>query len=438
MPGGDSIFHDGEVNRSTGETVRREAVRGGAPVLTASGERALRVGLVTSQYHSEGPSWGIGSYVRALAEGLLELGHSPCVLIPGRARTQAYFDDKIPVRPVAIPTWLGHLPFPVGRGPSISLARAFASAAEELDLDVVEAPDFSGLAGFLSGMQGRRFALVVRMHTCSAVARAANQTPAGSPRQRLRHWIADTLERRSIVNADAVTAVSSAGAQRTRELLGFSREDFTVIPNPISGLFFRTSAASTSGSNPLLLFVGRLEWIKGPDRLLRAFPEILRHHPTARLLMVGSDSMTAPGGGSMRSYLETLVEPHRPNVEFLGYVPHERMVELYDRASLCVFPSRWEGFPIACQEAMASGRAVVMSDIPVANEIVKDGMTGLIANADEPSALAGAINRLLRDSSLRDRLGSAARDHAQSHWSAKAVAEATVAAYRIAMQRIVR
>jgi glycosyltransferase involved in cell wall biosynthesis len=309
-----------------------------------------------------------------------------------------------------------------------------ALLARELSLDLLEAPEFAGLTAFLNLFRPPALRVVVRLHTCSAICRALDSHRPASFKGRFKNGLQDWLERRAIETADRVTAISNATVDLTKRVLGLRRDDFHVTPNPVNDLFFSPTESEQIPGEPLVLFVGRLEWIKGPDLLIRALPTILKRHPNVRFCLAGGDTNTAPGGGSMLAYLSCLTpENARAHVEFTGFLTPEQLSKKYRRATVCVFPSRWEGFGLVAAEAMACGKATVVTDVGGLRDVVADGETGVVVKGEAPESLASALDTLLSDAPLRARLGAAAREAALARFHGTVIAEAMVSAYRAAM-----
>jgi glycosyltransferase involved in cell wall biosynthesis len=92
-----------------------------------------------------------------------------------------------------------------------------------------------------------------------------------------------------------------------------------------------------------------------------------------------------------------------------GWVGPEQVVELTSRADVLVLPSREENLPMSVIEGMAAGLAVVTTPVGAVPEIMTDGENGLLVPPGDPVRLASALERVIRDSDLRQRLGSAAK-----------------------------
>jgi glycosyltransferase involved in cell wall biosynthesis len=103
---------------------------------------------------------------------------------------------------------------------------------------------------------------------------------------------------------------------------------------------------------------------------------------------------------------------------------------LLERASVVVAPCEREGFGLAAAEAMAFGRPVVAAAGGALLELVADGETGLLVQPRDPAALRQAVERLLADRELRERLGGSARARARERFGWDAVIERTLDVYR--------
>lgn len=187
------------------------------------------------------------------------------------------------------------------------------------------------------------------------------------------------------------------------------------------------SALGTSPGVPLVGIVGRVWPWKGQADFLRAAALVARAHPDACFLVVG-DAVFATDHdylGELRALAAGLGIDER--VHFTGYrtdVP--RIMAALD---LVVHCSRAEPFGRVLIEAMAAGRPVVAYADGGVPEIVVDGTTGLLAPPGDVAALAQAIDRLLHDRQLRERMGRAGRARVVSRFDARAVARAVEAVY---------
>jgi glycosyltransferase involved in cell wall biosynthesis len=157
-----------------------------------------------------------------------------------------------------------------------------------------------------------------------------------------------------------------------------------------------------------IVYVGRLSTEKNVGLLIEA----IRKVPEARLWIVGS----GPLEGEYRARAAGL------SVDFLGALPNNQVANVLNRAQIFAFPSKYEGSPKALLEAMAAGLAVIGGDVPGVRDLVRHEETGLIADLT-PGAFARAMQRLMWDRQLANRLGATARSFVTERYSREAVVQ---------------
>ena len=208
--------------------------------------------------------------------------------------------------------------------------------------------------------------------------------------------------------ATRVTAISSVLVHRA-ERFGVPAD---LIPNGIDLESFRVARQEQSRVFGRLLYVGRLEPMKGVDTLLEALAMICRQHGGLHLRIVGD--------GSERSKLEHLARrlSITHSVEFLGALPPSKIPEEMAQAEIFCGLSRSEALGNVFIEAQAAGCAVVATTVGGIPDIVHDGKTGILVRPNDPLSVAHTIMRLLTDSELRPTLAKAGMANAEAYdWS---------------------
>ncbi len=157
---------------------------------------------------------------------------------------------------------------------------------------------------------------------------------------------------------------------------------------------------------PLVMFAGRLRYFKGLNYLIDAMKFI-----NARLLIIG----TGPEENSVKAKVSQ--EKLKDKIVFLGEIPHEKMPEYYDICDVFVLPSsnRSESFGTVLIEAMASGKAVISTELGTGTSFVNiHGVTGFVVPPKNSTLLAEAINRLLTDDTLRKEFAVNSKKRAEA------------------------
>jgi D-inositol-3-phosphate glycosyltransferase len=157
----------------------------------------------------------------------------------------------------------------------------------------------------------------------------------------------------------------------------------------------------------IILFVGRIEPLKGVDILINA-AAMLESDVDCSVLIVGGDESSRSQVAELQGLASDLGIGHR--VAFVGAVDHERLPLFYNAADVCVVPSHYESFGLVAVEAMACGVPVVASRVGGLAGTVKDGETGYLVPWLCPEPFAERIEMLLENESLRRNLGAAARE----------------------------
>ena len=174
-----------------------------------------------------------------------------------------------------------------------------------------------------------------------------------------------------------------------------------VIPNAVFAAEPSTPPSDLDGRS-IVLGVGRLSNEKGFDLLIEAFAGLADDHPHWRLVILGD--------GPQRQSLEQDIRRWglQDRMELRGWVTVPS--DWYAAADVFVLPSRYEGFPNALLEAMASGSPVIATNCsPSIREIIDHDQNGLVVQAADLSELSRALRRMMTDADLRNRLGTAAR-----------------------------
>jgi glycosyltransferase involved in cell wall biosynthesis len=237
-------------------------------------------------------------------------------------------------------------------------------------------------------------------------------------------WHIARTEGFCVKNARHIIAISPYILEEFGDLI---RADVYHIENPIADKFFTLEDRSQSDQ---ILFAGIIIPRKQVLELLQALVEVRRSVTTAQLRLAG-DKKNPVDKGHYFAELQELIarEQLGGNVRFLGSLPEDELLKEYMECSLLVLPSVQETAPMVIMQAMAAGKAVVATRVGGIPYLVEDGETGLLVNSGDVPALAAAIIRLLRDDTLRGRMGQKGREMAEQRFRARAVARKTREVY---------
>jgi glycosyltransferase involved in cell wall biosynthesis len=193
--------------------------------------------------------------------------------------------------------------------------------------------------------------------------------------------------------------VIELGAETKRiHIINFGIDSARFSPPP--------SAESPNPARPpMVISLRNFEPVYDIRTLLRAIPLVLRTHPASRFTVVGRGSLAEELKAQARQLGIDAV------VQFLGFVPNDQLPNLLRSADVYVSTSLSDaGIAASTAEAMACGRAVVITDSGENGKWIRDGVDGFLVPVGQPEVLAERINLLLGDQALRQSFGVAARN----------------------------
>lgn len=276
---------------------------------------------------------------------------------------------------------------------------------------------------WLSGWVGRRLRdrwgvpLVQSFHTLARVKNAA-LAPDDEPEPTVRLQAEASI----VDEADRIIVPVCGEARMLHRTYGTSGARLSVVRPGVDLDRFRSDGPAEvppeapPGDGPLLLFVGRLQPLKGPDVAIRTLAEVRRDVPDTRLLMIGG----ASGSGrdlSTPQHLRTMAaELGVADAVGVGPArPQQVLSRIYRAADVLLVPSRSESFGLVALEAQASGTPVVAANVGGLRAVVDGG--GTLVDGHDPRAHADAVLEFLRDDELRAHTSAAGiRNAAGASW----------------------
>ena len=217
----------------------------------------------------------------------------------------------------------------------------------------------------------------------------------------------------AVVWHGASAVIANSKGLRDLALAFDSSIEIPIIPNGVDGTQYKNESREWT---PAQLFsAGRIVHQKGIDLGLRALAQLkdLDWH------------WNIAGDGPQMDALKSLADELglSDRVSFLGWQSREELIRWYHRSNVFLFPSRHEGMPNAVLEAMSSGLPVVATRIAGSEELVLDGETGFLVPTENVDALRDALQTILTDSFLCQKMGAASRLHVEQNYTWQKVAE---------------
>lgn len=290
---------------------------------------------------------------------------------------------------------------------------------EEVLYDIVHSHYW--LSGRVAGYfkNAWRVPMVAMFHT---LAELKNQVSLSAD-----EWEADVrfgIERLTVATADQVVASTPVDGNHLETYYGADTERVSIVPCGVDLDQFRPGSQTSArrslglGDESLVLFVGRIQRLKGIDILIRAAALLSARDDVEpfRVVIIGgrpsgdADDPEARELRRVKALAQDLGVEHI--LDWRGAVAHEELCRYYQAADVTVMPSTYESFGLVAVESMACGTPVVASRVGGLQATVQDHRTGYLIPWRDPGMYADRIGEILANPALRHRLGAAARARA--------------------------
>jgi glycosyltransferase involved in cell wall biosynthesis len=289
------------------------------------------------------------------------------------------------------------------------VARWMRTHAQHCDLAV-----FHSYAGWraVSVARRRNVKTVVAFHGLEPMYHAEivkEMQPAGGLSWRyrlLQERLMPMFLRRACRHASRITCLNTAERDTLVEMGWATERQVSIVGHGVTDRFF--SHEPRERSPRTLLFVGQWLGMKGVAFLRDAFQDLARNYPDLRLIcagtLIGTDDVLASFDEDLRS-----------RVTVLPRIDHPALADVYKNADIFVFPSSYDGFGLAVVEAMAARLPIVVTRVGVAADALQDGRSALFVPKRDAKAIAGAVERIMQDSVLRQELSEGAQEAARNY-----------------------
>lgn len=202
---------------------------------------------------------------------------------------------------------------------------------------------------------------------------------------------------------DYVIGISEGIAREARR---FGAKKIVKIPIPVNIDNFLSKSESFDDKKEVILFVGQIKKAKGIHNLIEALHILKKEEGLAPKLLIAGD-ITSQKDTSFHRELKNMIRGL--DVEFLGWISHEKLPEIYKKADIFVLPSFSEGLGMALMEAMASELPVIATKTSGSRDLIEEGVSGFLVEIREPRALKEKMALLLKDQNLRESMARAGR-----------------------------
>ena len=347
------------------------------------------------------PEDGIGNYVYGLSSKLINLGHKVTIITRGNLfkTRREFIDDICVIKPPFFPLYPFHIQFH-----GLFLNRIFKKMGEEFDIVHIHSP--------LSPLISTSLPVIATIHTPMLIDTKKRIDETKDIRARIEQlmgrYISFHIEMDLIERANTITTVAHSVAMELREY-GLNSKDVEVIGNGVDEKVF--TPIKNKVDEKYILYSGRLDYRKGLFDLIESSKIICQVHPEISFVLTGK--------GILIEKLKRRVNESglKKNFNFVGFVSREKLIQLYQQATIYVLPSHYEGLPTVLLEAMACGCPIVATSVSGNLDVLTQGHDGILVPPKSPDKIAEAVLKLLDDEKMRNTLGINARNTIENRFT---------------------
>lgn len=387
-----------------------------------SKEKRLKICYVSKEYppHNFG---GIGRYTYDLATTFAKNGHEVHVITESIDQDTVDFEEGVWVHRLVSRLYEPYKNYSLGW--NYSLAYRNFLEVERINkqgkVDIVNGPIWLSETSFLNS-SGNYPTLVTLMTTQKILnqMKIEKNIAVSDFENKLMKYENISLKQHKYVHA-----ISNSIKRNCSEYIN---ENANIYISPLGCRDMNYKYLSNKDENKIIIFcAGRLEHRKGTDLLLEAAERILseeKYKGRVKFVFAGKDGINIETGISYtkefllkNKYDKNIVE----NVEFLGEVTENELMQNYKNADICCTPSRYESFGIVLLEGMSFEKPIIASDCGGMIDIIVDGVNGFLFKQEDVEALTETIKKLLDAPELRKNIGKNARNGYELNYDLNAV-----------------
>lgn len=378
----------------------------------------MHIAFLTPEYPHPitSPSGGLGTSIKNVAEELVAMNIDVSVLVYGQEREEKIQEEGVYIyliqkKEYLFGGWYFYRKY---------LENRLNTFIAEQKVDLVEAPDWTGITAFIN----LKCPIVIRLNGSDAYFCYLEKR-----KQKFKNRF---FEKKALSSADEIISVSEFTGNLTLKIFNLNRS-YEVIPNSIQVDKFRAEKDFKPGR---ILYFGTLIRKKGIIELAEIFNKIVEKNPEAELVLAGRDVVDIKEKVStFELFKRNLSSSAISRIKYLGSLPYESIKNEIEKANVIILPSFAEALPMTWIEAMAMKKALVTSNVGWANEVIINGESGYTVNPKDHKEFATKVSLILDDNMLCVDMGEKARKRVEENFSSTIVANRNIEFYNKVISR---
>lgn len=383
------------------------------PIKKSEKER-LKICFISQDYLPK-PNGGIGVWMGVLARELASLGNEVTVITRSENTPTIDLEENVWVHRIPTRHWPDR-PYNAPENVPQIIYNWSATAYDELlrvavmrGVDIVSAPiwDVEGIVAHCSG----NFNVALSLHTSYGLSLPSKPFWRETPEYLNRHVlpVIETekllLREAPLIFANSHAIVADIEKCYAMEL---DKSRIAFVPHGIADIELPCGAGRKKEPQTVtILFVGRFEERKGIDILLQVIPKLAAARPEIRFNLVGNHDISPWWHNFLKKHAG---KPWLSALYVPGFVEREELQKMYRDCDIFVAPSRYESFGLIYLEAMRWGKPCIGTKVGGIPEVITNNINGILISQDSPEELYNALERLIIDKNLRDKMGLKSRE----------------------------
>lgn len=361
--------------------------------------------LISEEYPPDTMYGGIGTYNKELSLILRNRGYRVYV-IAGSTKNKSYISHNGDILVYRVtPFFRKYFFLKKLIGYRLAVFCAYFRLSKKRIINIIETPEWK--ADFFIGILLKKIfklpPIIIRLHGCRALIRKYDNSSCS-----FSDRIVIALEKYCIIKSDYISSITLSCLKETESILNLTlNQKAVIIPNPTSNpasdINYETIPDEFVGKR-IILFVGRIEYLKGVFHLSKAMKNIMSKYDDVIFVIAGRDIKSDEGNYYNSKIVRDELNLYTNRVIFTGQISSNILNKLYKIAYVTVLPSFFESFGLCCVESIKYGTPVIAGRNGGMGEIIRNNIDGILIDPNDINDITSAISRLLDDNNVRNSM----------------------------------
>lgn len=383
----------------------------------------LHIAYIVSHYPHKafGHDGGLGTSVYNLVQKLNLLDYKVSVFVYGQKKEFILEEENVTIYSLT-DSKANYFRFYFNRK---KIEKFIKETISKKGINIIEAPDWTGITAFMNF----KIPLVIRFHGSDAYFCHLEKR-----KQKAKNYWSEKL---ALTHAKGFIAPTTFAGALSKKIFKLKKKEITTIHHGLELQNFTNNSPAVFEKG-VILYVGTLIRKKGALELPGIFSKVRKEFPDAKLVLIGSDSydIKTKSDSTWQLMQNQFEDNDLNNVEYLGKIPYNEVVDYIRKANVCVFPTFAETLGMVTIESMAMQKAVVNSNIGWSQELIVDGENGYLVHPKDHDLFASRIYEVLSNDTLSLNLGQSARKRVEERFDINKIVSKNIEFYKKVINQV--